>query len=159
MAPLELGYEGWTLYEILGVEGRRLEWVHSHVVISQVYSVQQAHLIYDMLGTEGDILSNSSGNIIEIVRNTKLQSLLQVRNFGDEIQLGWHWMFRLKKVTNWSRFWQLQQCDNPSALQVAVRMSLKTEGCIPGDEHVVYKLFVWFLQLWLCRKSGLFYWI
>lgn len=47
----------------------------SHVVISQVYSVQQVHLIFGMSGTEGDILSNSSGKIIEIARNTKLQLL------------------------------------------------------------------------------------
>lgn len=47
----------------------------SHVVISQVYSVQQAHLIYGMSGTKGVFLSNSSGKIIEIVRNTKLQLL------------------------------------------------------------------------------------
>jgi len=49
--------------------------VSSHVVISQVYSVQQAHLIYGMSGTKGVFLSNSSGKIIEIVRNTKLQLL------------------------------------------------------------------------------------
>lgn len=76
----------------------------SHVVISQVYSVQQAHLIYGMSGTEGYILSNSSGKIIEIARNTKLSCLLQVRNFGHEIQLDGHWMFRFpvakKHVTN-----------------------------------------------------------